>query len=59
MLEAPGKGGGCGEVFHCSCWKMRIMGVGDAGWAFFFFKEVQTNILSGQAGDMLPLLQEQ
>lgn len=35
------------------------MGVGDAGWAFIFFKEVQTNILSGQAGDMLPLLQEQ
>lgn len=27
------------------------MGVCDAGRSFFFFKEVQSNILSGQAGD--------
>lgn len=35
--KAPGKGGGCLEVLHCSCWMMGIMGVCDAGCSFFFF----------------------
>lgn len=55
--EAHGKRkGGCLEVLHCSLWMMGIMGVCDAGCSFFsfFFKEVQSNILSGQAGDSVP-----
>ena len=54
--EAPGKDGGCREVLHCSCWMMGIICEGDAGFSFFFLKEVQSNILSGQAETVFPLL---
>lgn len=62
VLKLLGKEGGCLKVLHCSCWMMGIMGVCDADccffpphfFFFFFLKAVQSNILSGQAGDSVP-----
>lgn len=55
--EAHGKWGGRWELFHCSSWMMgmRVMlAVLFCFFVVFIFKEVQFNILSGQAGDGVP-----